>query len=72
MLNQTEIMIDLMYKDDFIKQLGREPSFEERRIINWAYRYMSSDKASEYLVDKFLAKKEEKKVKDKSQRDEVS
>jgi hypothetical protein len=63
-----EIMIDSMFKnrDEFIENLGRPLTFEERRLIYWAFRYVGKEKAPEYLATKIAGKKEEKIVKVKN------
>lgn len=60
-----------MFKEEFINNLDKKPSFKERRIINWAFRYLGNEKAPEYLITKLAIKKEEKKVQVKNQKDEV-
>jgi hypothetical protein len=66
-------MIDSMFKDrdEYIENLGRPLTFEERRLIYWAFRYIGKEKAPEYLATKFAGKKEKEekivKVKNKEE-----
>lgn len=71
-----EIMIDSMFndKDEYIKNLGRPPTFDELVRINWAFRELSKEKAEAYLANKIAGKKEKKEemVKVKNIKDEVT
>ena len=61
-------------RDEYINNLGREPSFEERRVIYWAFRYIDQDKLEEYLATKVAGKEEKKEkiMKVKNNKDEVT
>jgi hypothetical protein len=70
-----EIMIDSMFKDrdNYITNLGRPATFEERRLINWAFRYLGKVKAEEHLANKIAVKKEkEEKIVKVKNKEEVS
>ena len=58
-------------KDEYIASLNKTLSFEEKRVINWAFRYMGKEQANEYLDNQIAGKKEKEekvvKVKNKEE-----